>query len=242
MSKMIEYKNANADAQTILFIPGLLCDEALFTHQIEAFKNEYNIMVADVTGYNSIEKMAQSVLANAPKKFIICALSMGGYVAMEMMRRAPERIVRVILSNTQAATDSDETKRRRRGLISIAKIGNFKGVTPKLLPMLIHSSRLDESHLTQTIMDMAERVGLEAFLNQQQAILGRVDSRPDLKKFNKPVFIVGGDEDQITPPEQAKEMAQMLPHSQIHIFEQCGHLAPLEFPHQFTHLMRSFLV
>ena len=238
---MIEYKSPNSDAKTLVFVPGLLCDEALFSHQIEAFKDEYNIIVADITAYNNVEQMAQSVLANAPKKFILCALSMGGYVAMEILRRAPQRVTKVILSNTQAATDSDQTKRRRRGLISIAKIGNFKGVTPKLLPMLIHEKRLDETALTQTIMNMAERVGLDAFLNQQQAILDRPDSRSDLVNFNMPVLVVGGDKDQITPPEQAKEMAQMLPHSTLHIFETCGHLAPLEYPQQFTQLMRSFL-
>lgn len=156
---------------------------------------------------------------------------MGGYVALEIMRQAPERVTRLLLMDTSTRPDTAEQTRRRRGLIELAKRGDFKGVTPRLLPMLIAPERLADNVLTKTIMDMAQRVGKEAFLRQQTAILGRVDSRPFLPDIKIPVTIICGEHDALTPPEHSHEMAQLIGgKTQVEVIRKSGHLAPLESP------------
>lgn len=228
--------------QTILFLPGLLCDEALWQNQIDAFQKDYTIVVADLTQQNSIDAMGDMLVTQMKgKKFHLVSLSMGGYVALDLMRKIPKQVLTLSLINTSAGIDTDETKRRRKGLISMATIGKFKGVTPKLLPLLIDESRLDDEKLTGVIMAMAERVGRDAFLNQQEAILSRQDSRDDLKDINVPTLVIGGENDQITPVERAEEMAELIPNAKLIVYKECGHLSPLEFPKKVNAALKKHL-
>jgi pimeloyl-ACP methyl ester carboxylesterase len=215
----------------LLLLPGLLCDSALWDHQIKALAAKVEVTVPDITGHDSIKALAKTVLEKAPDSFALGALSMGGYVALEIMRQAPERVTRLLLMDTSTRPDTAEQTRRRRGLIELAKRGDFKGVTPRLLPMLIAPERLADNVLTKTIMDMAQRVGKEAFLRQQTAILGRVDSRPFLPDIKIPVTIICGEHDALTPPEHSHEMAQLIGgKTQVEVIRKSGHLAPLESP------------
>lgn len=229
------------DKQNLLFIPGLLCDDMLWHHQVAYFKENYNIIVADVTRHESIDEMARSILNDAPEHFILCGLSMGGYVAQAIMAMAPTRVQKLILINTSSRPDSPETVRRRKGLISIATIGKFKGVTPKLLPLLIHETRLDDENITRLIMDMAERVGRDAFLRQQKAILGRPDFRLTLPDIGIPTLVIGGDADKITPADCARETASLIKEAELYIYETCGHLSPLEYPMDVNQRIERFI-
>jgi len=223
---------------TFVFLPGLLCDEALWAHQIKALGGNVNVQVADLTGQDSITALAEQTLQASPPEFTLVALSMGGYVALEIMRLAPQRVKHLVLTDTTARPDTPEQTRRRRGLIDLAKRGDFKGVTPRLLPMLIAPHRIDDTPLTQTITDMAQRVGRDAFLRQQTAILGRVDSRPFLKNIKVPVTLICGEADAITPPEHTHEMAELIGlHAHTHILKSCGHLAPLEKPEAVNEIL-----
>lgn len=216
---------------TFVFLPGLLCDAALWAHQIKVLEGSVTSLVQDLTGHDSVSDLASHVLATSPESFTLVALSMGGYVALEVMRQAPQRVTHLVLVDTTARPDTPEQTRRRRGLIELAKRGDFKGVTPRLLPMLIAPHRLDDKPLTQTITDMAQRVGRDAFLKQQTAILGRVDSRPFLQNIKVPVTIICGEADAITPPDHAHEMAELIgSQARTHILKNCGHLAPMEKP------------
>lgn len=228
--------------KTLLLIPGLLCDDALWHHQVKYFANDYDVIVADVTNHESINDMADEILNMVTAdRFILCGLSMGGYVAQAMVAKASSRIEKLILINTSSRPDSPETIRRRKGLISIATIGKFKGVTPKLLPLLIHETRLDDGELTSRIMDMAERVGRDAFLRQQKAILGRDDFRPVLTQIKIPTLVLGGDKDQITPPDCAQETASLIEGAIVHIYQICGHLSPLEYPEDVNKRIEDFI-
>lgn len=225
----------------LLFLPGLLCDGALWTHQMHHLKDVCTPQVMDLTQHDSVRDMAAHVLAHAPERFALAGLSMGGYVAFEILRQAPERVTQLALLNTQARADSDETKERRKGLIGLAKTGKFKGVTPKLLPMLVHESRLHDHSVTDVVLSMAERVGRDAFVRQQHAILGRPDSRPDLAKINVPTLVITGRQDALTPPELAQEMADGIAGAKLALIEECGHLSPLERPQATTALLRLWL-
>jgi len=227
--------------ETLVLLPGLLCDAALWQYQIKALEEKVNILVPDTTAHESMEDLATEVLSKAPTQFSLAGLSMGGYVALEIMRQAPMRVSRLALIDTSARADNEETKSRRRGLIELAQKGDFKGVTPRLLPLLIATNRLTDKTITNIIMDMALRVGMPAFLRQQRAILGRIDSRPFLSNIKIQTMIVCGQNDALTPPDHAKEMADMIEHSQLHIIEGAGHLAPLESPDKVNPLLLDWL-
>ena len=223
----------------VVFLPGLLSDAALWRGAIQALEGVIAPQVAAITRQNTIEALARSVLVNAPPQFALVALSMGGYVAFEILRQAPERVLKLCLFDTSARADTDEQKERRRLLIALSRSGEFKGVTPRLLPMLIHANRLQDDHLTGTIMAMAERVGREAFQNQQTAIMNRIDSRPFLPKITCPTHIIGGHQDALTPPAILQEIAQGIRGSHLTLIENCGHLPPLEQPETANRLLRA---
>jgi pimeloyl-ACP methyl ester carboxylesterase len=166
---------------------------------------------------------------------------MGGYVAQEVLRLAPERVQRLALLDTSARPDTEEQRSRRRGLIELAQKGHFKGVTPKLLPLLIHSSRLDDEALTATVTGMAERVGPDAFLRQQKAIMGRPDFRPDLPQIACPILVLCGRDDALTPLDRHKEIAAAIPGAQLVVIDGCGHLSTLEKPAEVNAALRTWL-
>jgi pimeloyl-ACP methyl ester carboxylesterase len=225
----------------LLLLPGLLCDRALWAHQGVALADIAEIQVADLTIADSVAAMAGQVLATAPARFALAGLSMGGYVAMEIMRRAPERVLGLCLVDTTARPDTDEQRERRIALIKLAKMGKFKGVTPRLLPALIHPDRADDPAVAGVVLQMAERVGRDAFLRQQNAILGRIDSRPFLTDITVPTLCIVGRDDAITPPDRLEEVAAAVPGGRCVVLDHCGHLAPLEQPDQTSALMRQWL-
>lgn len=226
----------------LLLLPGLLCDEALWAHQVDFLSDIAEISIADMTRDDSVSAMASRALERAPEQFALAGLSMGGYVALEIMRQAPQRVTRLTLLDTSARSDTPEQTARRRGLIELAEKGRFKGVTPRLLPLLIHPDRQAEEALAGAIMGMAERVGQPAFLRQQKAIMGRPDSRPDLSGIAVPTMVLCGRQDALTPLPMHEEMAAGIPGARLCIVEECGHLSPMERPHAVTALMRDWLL
>ncbi|MBX6366588.1 MAG: alpha/beta fold hydrolase [Rhodospirillales bacterium] len=228
--------------EPLVLLPGLLCDAALWAPQVSALRGLADpIMIGDLTRHDSMAGMAEAVLAEAPPRFALAGLSMGGYCAFEIMRRAPERVTRLALLDTSARPDTDEQRARRRGLIELAEKGEFKGVTPRLLPLLIHPDRLGDEALTATVMGMAERVGKEAFLRQQKAIMGRPDSRPDLARINCPTLVLVGRQDALTPVALHEEMAAGIPGARLVIIEDSGHLATLEKPEAINAALEDWL-
>jgi pimeloyl-ACP methyl ester carboxylesterase len=166
---------------------------------------------------------------------------MGGYVAHAIMRAAPERVLRLALFDTSARPDTEGQLSRRRGLIALAEKGKFKGVTPRLLPLLIHPDRIEDKPLTDAVMGMAERIGKQAFLRQQTAIMGRPDSRLYLPAYRCPTLVAVGRSDAITPIEVNAEMAALIPGAAYVIIENAGHLATMEQPVAATALLRYWL-
>jgi pimeloyl-ACP methyl ester carboxylesterase len=213
----------------------------LWAHQSANLAHIAEITVADVTQDDTIAGMAQRLLAQAPREFALAGLSMGGYVAQEVMRQAPDRVSRLALLDTSARPDSDEQKARRRGLIALSTQGKFKGVTPRLLPLLIHPDRLDDTLLVGRITAMAEDVGQAGFVRQQTAIMGRIDGRPTLRDIRCPTVVLGGAEDAITPPEVMAEIADLVPGATYHLLPNCGHLSTMEEPEAVTDLLAAWL-
>ncbi len=225
----------------LILLPGLLCDSALWRHQTEHLKDQIEVTVGDITENNSIVAMAARVLADAPPRFALAGLSMGGYVAQEIMRQAPERVERLALVNTNARADTDEQRTNRAALIKLADIGSFKGVTPRLLPNLIHPSRMEDPAVAGVVMEMAERVGQHAFKRQLEAMMGRKDGRGDLEAIRVPTLIIAGRQDLLCPLAMQEEMRERIPNAKLILVEDCGHLVPLERPEATTAVFRYWL-
>lgn len=225
-----------------VLVPGLLCDAALWKPQVKWLADVARISIGDTMQDDNLGDMARRILAAAPERFALAGLSMGGYVCMEIMRQAPERVIRLALLDTGARADSEEQTKRRRGLLELAELGKFKGVTPRLLPLLIHPGRKNDAALNTTVMEMSARVGQEAFFRQQQAIMHRPDSRSDLETYDLPVMVLCGREDALTPVSLHEEMASLISGARLCIVEECGHLSPIERPHAVTALMRDWLI
>ena len=224
----------------LLLLPGLLCDASLWRAQLEGLAPFASAAIPDLTLDTSIAAMAERVLAVAPPVFSLAALSMGGYVAFEIMRRAPERVLRLALFDTQADLDPPErVLQRRRGIESL-KLGRFVGVTSRLLPQLVHPDHVGDA-VGDTVTGMAKRVGAAAFLRQQQAILDRPDSRPTLATIRVPTLVAVGEQDVLTPVSDAVEIHDGIAGSSLHIFSACGHLPALEKPEETTALLRAWL-
>lgn len=225
----------------LVLLPGLLCDEALWRPQIDALADIAAFQIADLTLNDSMGAMARRVLTAAPPRFALAGLSMGGYVAQEIMRRAPERVLRLALLDTSARADTPEQTARRRGLIELSEKGEFHGVTPRLLPLLLHPEHLADQALTGIVLGMAERVGKAAFLRQQKAIMGRPDGRGDLPRIQCPTLVLCGRQDALTPLPLHEEMAGLVPGAALAVIEECGHLSTLDQPDEVNAAMRRWL-
>lgn len=225
----------------LLLVPGLLCDAALWSHQIEHLADIADMRVADITGADSLAGMAEAALAVAPPRFAVAGLSMGGYTAQEIMRRAPDRVIKLALLDTSARADNEEQAARRRSFMEQTKIGDFKGVTSRLLQLLVHPGRLADTPLTDEIVEMAVRVGRDAFLRGQTALLSRPDGRRDLAKINCPTLVLCGRQDLVTPLDWHEELAAAIPQSKLVVIEECGHLSTMERPHAVTAVLRYWL-
>jgi len=226
----------------LILLPGLLCDAALWRHQVENLGDLADVTVADLTLDNRFEAMTKRVLDAAPPRFALAGLSMGGYVAQVIIRTAPERVERLALLDTSARADNEEQTARRRGLIELANKGQFKGVSPRLLPSFLHPARLEDKALTAEVMAMAERVGRDAFLRQEEAIMARIDGRESLRAIRCPTLILCGADDALTPPKLHQEIAERIPHARLVVIPECGHLSTMERPEAVTAAMREWLV
>ena len=230
-----------AERLPLALLPGLLCDAALWEPQVAELSDIAECWVADFTTQDSTEAMVESVLAAMPERFCLAGLSMGGYVALELMARAPERVEKLALIDTRAQGDTEEQTARRRGLIELAQKGQFKGVTPRLLPLFIHPDRMEDQALTAIVMGMAGRVGKDAFLSQQRAIMTRRSHTGTLAGITVPTLILCGRQDALTPLADHEAMVAAIAGAELVVVEDCGHLATIERPEPVTAALRRWL-
>lgn len=217
-----------------VLIPGLFVTARLYAAQIPALWRFGPVMVADHRRDDSMAGLARRILADAPPRFSLAGLSMGGYIAFEIMRRAPQRVAKLALLDTTARPDTPEQTPVRRQQIEAARAGRFAEVIDQLFPRLVHSSRGDDMELRRLVQQMAQETGAEAFIRQQTAIMGRPDSRRDLAHIACPTLVLAGEGDQITPPDRAEEVAESIAGAQLVVVPGSGHLSAIERPQQVT--------
>ena len=225
----------------ILLIPGLLCSPRLYGEQMPELWRFGPIVIADHTRDDSVGGIARRILASAPPRFALVGLSMGGYTAFEIMRRAPDRVVRLALLDTSARPDTPEASERRRAQIGLVHSGHFAEVVDQLFPLWVHRTRRNDEPLRRTVRLMAEETGPQAFARQQTAIMTRPDSRPDRAAIRCPTLVLVGDGDEATPPDRAAEIANGIPGARLVSVPECGHLSTLERPQPVTQALVEWL-
>jgi pimeloyl-ACP methyl ester carboxylesterase len=230
------------DKENLLLLPGLLCDQAMWNHQRNYLAEVAEITIADFTRSDTMTGMAEGALSAVQGNFALAGLSMGGYVAMEIMRRAPERVTRLALLDTSPRSDTEEQTERRYQLMQLTRDGKFDEVLAIFLSTLIHPDRMKDEPLCKEIGEMNRRVGPDAYLRQQKAIMGRPDSRYDLGRITCPTLVLCGRHDTLTALEIHEEIVSLVPNSRLDIIEDCAHLSTMEQPQAVTVMLRHWLL
>jgi pimeloyl-ACP methyl ester carboxylesterase len=221
----------------IVFVPGLNCTAALFAPQVEAFAGLASCHVADHGTHDNLEAIAAEILAKAPPTFGLIGLSMGGYVAFEMIRQQPERITKLALLDTRASMDTPENREMRQKTIDLASRGHFEKLHDILWQRLVHAARLNDQTLQAIVVRMMHDTGAERFVRQQTAVMNRIDYAALLGTIKKPSLVVVGAQDVITPPEMGQELAHGIAGCGFVEIPDCGHLSTLERPAEVSRIL-----
>jgi pimeloyl-ACP methyl ester carboxylesterase len=229
--------------RNLLLIPGTLYDAELWRHQIDHLGDVANLHVGRHSMDDTVDVIAHRLLDEMPPgHFGMAGLSMGGYLALAVMRLAPDRVNRLCLLDTSARADTPDQAQRRADLVALAQKGDFQGRTQRMLPVFIHPDRLNEEPLRSDVMAMNKRFGLEAYLRQQSANASRIDARPHLGEIRCPTLVICGRQDILLPPEHSEELTAGIPGATLVYIEDCAHLPTMERPQATTALLRYWLL
>lgn len=227
-------------ALPIVLVTGQLLTGAVWKPLLDAWP-ERAVTIADNQSSDSIAAFAARLLDQAPPRFALVAHAMGGFIALEVMRRAPDRVARLVLISTLASADGPAQTARRQGYIDLVESGRFDQVVEERIPILFPEGRRDDPALLALARQMAADTGAETFLRQQRALMARIDSRPFLPAIAAPTLLVWGDGDGITTRAQHAEMADAIPGARLAVIAGAGHLPMLELPDQVTPLITAFI-
>ena len=204
-------------AEPLLLLPGMMCDARLFQPQITALGRERAVMVAPVSLGERIEEIASGILSSAPAKFALAGLSMGGIVALEIYRRAPDRVTRIALMDTNALAETPERAAAREPQIAKVRAGGLKAVMQDEMKPQYLAPGPQRLEILKICMDMALDMGSEAFVCQSRALQRRRDQQATLRRVKSPALVLCGEQDKLCPPERHSFMAQMIPYAELEI-------------------------
>ncbi|MBK3772705.1 alpha/beta fold hydrolase [Azospirillum brasilense] len=231
-----------SDRMPLILLPGMPLDAALWEHQTDHLADVAEPTVGDLTGHDSVTALAAALLAQAPERFALAGLSMGGYVAFEILRQAPERVAKLALLDTSARPDTPEQTATRQDAVRLVGQGRLRQVVAAGMPRLVHPDRTADAALVESVQAQAQRVGPDGYARQQTAIMNRPDSRPGLGAIACPTLVLCGRQDAVTPPVLHEEMAGSIPGARLALIEDCGHLSAMERPQAVTALLRQWLL
>jgi pimeloyl-ACP methyl ester carboxylesterase len=225
----------------ILLIPGLLASPRLYADQVPQLWRLGPVTIADHTRDDSMSAIARRILASAPSRFALVGLSMGGYLAFEILRQSPESVAKLVLLDTTARPDTSEQSEARRAQIALANSGRLGEVVDASIPRLVLPKHHADQRVRQLLHQMAAEVGVEGFVRQQLANIGRPDSRPGLGAIRCPTLVLVGDGDEITPLDRAAEIANGIAGARLVTIPDSGHSSTIEQPEFVTRALLAFL-
>ncbi len=226
----------------VVFVPGLMCDRHLFAAQANALGGARSVGHADLSKDATIAAMAARLLAEAPDRFCLVGLSMGGIVAFEAWRQAPARIAGIALLNTTPFADSPARQATRLSQIDRVKRGQLKSVVmEELKPNYLGSQSKCDEALLDEIYVMAASLGPEVFVRQSRALMSRKDSIDTLSTINRPTIIIAGAEDDVCPPELHEIIHRGIQGSKLLVVPRSGHLTTMEAPDIVAKALSNFL-
>lgn len=229
------------NSEPAVLIPGLLGSPRLYAEQVPAMWRYGPVTVASHLDDDSMAGLAARILRMAPPRFTLVGLSMGGYLAFEIMRQAATRVSRLALLDTTARPDTAEQARRRREQIARAQDGRFQEVVEELFRRWVRPARHSDTDLRRVVLQMADETGPSAFVRQQEAIMTRADSRPGLAAISCPTLVLVGADDALTTPQHAAEISTLVPGARLVVVPECGHLSTLEQPAAVTAALIDWL-
>ncbi|MDC0075397.1 alpha/beta hydrolase [Candidatus Thioglobus sp.] len=228
--------------KSLLMVPGMMCDERIFSPQIEELSKNLEVTIADISNFSSVRELALDVLKKAPKKFSLLGHSMGGIVAMEIYSQEPNRIEKLILMDTNPKAELDEVKLKREPQIRDVKKGKLLEVMrDEMKPNYLAESE-NKSSVLDVCMDMALSLGPDVFINQSRALQKRADQLNTIQSINIPVLIMCGAEDKLCPVERHEMMHNIISDSDLKIINNAGHMPTLEQPRETTEVLKEWLM
>jgi pimeloyl-ACP methyl ester carboxylesterase len=222
-----------APLPTVL-IPGLYATARMYLAQLPALWRSGPVLVADHTRDDDLDAIAERIVANAPPRFALAGLSMGGALALAVLRQAPERVERLALLNATAQPDTEEAKAIRRAAIERLRAGDCDALADASFPLLVHPAHVEDEGLRAVQREMLRATGAEAAIRQLNAYMNRPDARPGLGAIAVPTLVVVGDADRLTPPDRAAELADGIAGARLVTIPECGHISTLEQPDAVT--------
>jgi pimeloyl-ACP methyl ester carboxylesterase len=220
----------------------MMCDERIFSPQIEALSQNLEVTIADISNFSSVRELASDVLKKAPKKFSLLGHSMGGIVAMEIYSQEPNRIEKLILMDTNPKAELDEVKLKREPQIREVNKGKLLEVMrDEMKPNYLAESE-NKTNVLSVCMDMALNLGPDVFINQSRALQSRLDQQNTIQSIKIPVLIMCGSEDKLCPVERHEMMHNMISDSDLKIINNAGHMPTLEQPRETTEVIKEWLM
>lgn len=225
----------------VVLLPALLCNAGLFIHQIKALEDEADFFVPDLGLDANVADAARRILSRIRGKFVLGGVSMGGYVAFEILRQAPQRVAGLILMDTNAHADPEPARKKRLEMMETAQTQGIEAVMESALFGIISPEHRDNDIIRHILEHMARTTGVEKYVNEQKTIMSRPDSTDLLKSIKCPVLVAGGVRDALSPPESLDRITAQIPTAVHAVIADSGHLPPLENPAAVTAAWRVFL-
>lgn len=226
--------------KALILIPGSLNDARVWEAQVAGLAAHADIRIADITFQESTASMAAAVLAGAPQRFALAGFSLGGYVALEVLRLAAPRITGLAMISSSARPEHPDAVPGREKMIALAQ-KDFPRMLAGMRPFMLSAANAGNAALNARLDEMMRAVGPATFVRQSRAVIGRTDSRDILAGIRCPTLFACGREDRVTPPALSQEMAIAVPGACLELIDNAAHMLPMEAPDSLTHIMRRWL-
>jgi pimeloyl-ACP methyl ester carboxylesterase len=227
--------------EPLVLLPGMMCDARVFMPQITDLARDHAVTVAPVSGAERVEELASALLSLLPPKFALAGHSFGGIVALEILRRAPNRVSRIALMNTTPLPETPAYAATREPRIVAARSGRLAQVMHEELPPSSLAPHSDRKAIMGLVEDMADHMGVEVFVRQTRALQRRRDQQATLRQIRQPALVLTGAYDTITPVKRHEFMAELIPYAVLRVIEDAGHVPSLETPEELNELLREWL-